>query len=76
MANAVDTELRGAVTILETLSPAPSLDNNDTTSFRERATRIVGVQHAWVAIVVTDAHGAVALDTRTPPGAPAKTATA
>ena len=71
VANAVDTELRGTVTILETLATAPSLDRNDTAAFRERATRIVGIQHSWAAIVVNHAAGTVALDTRTAPDASA-----
>jgi signal transduction histidine kinase/ActR/RegA family two-component response regulator len=70
VANAVDTELRGAITILQTLATAPSLDQNDVSAFRERAVRIVGVQKDWAAITITDPSGTVVVDTRVGAGMP------
>jgi len=68
VANAVGTELRSVLTILQTLSTAPSLDANDPASFRERAVRIARAQPQWEALILTDAGGTPTLDTRIPAG--------
>jgi signal transduction histidine kinase/ActR/RegA family two-component response regulator len=70
VANAVNTELRGSITILETLATSPTLDRDDLAAFGERARRIVAVQHSWAALVLTDSAGVPTLDTRIAPGAP------
>jgi signal transduction histidine kinase/ActR/RegA family two-component response regulator len=70
VANAVSTELRGSITILQTLATAPAFDRDDREAFYERAIRIVSVQHSWAAITVSDATGRVLLDTRAAAGSP------
>ena len=65
VANAVDTELRGTITVLETLATAQSLDRQDFADFGERARRIIAVRPAWATIIVAEAGGTVRLDTRT-----------
>jgi signal transduction histidine kinase/ActR/RegA family two-component response regulator len=68
VANSVGTELRSVITILQTLSTAPSLDRNDGVAFRERAIRIVSVQPDWEALILTDPEGGSTLDTRVDAG--------
>jgi signal transduction histidine kinase/ActR/RegA family two-component response regulator len=70
VANAVNTELRGSITILETLATSPTLDHDDLAAFGERAGRIVAVQPSWAALVLTNAAGVPIWDTRVAAGAP------
>jgi signal transduction histidine kinase/ActR/RegA family two-component response regulator len=64
VANAVDTELRSTVAILEALGTTPSLDTEDLAAFRERARRVLGVRPAWTAIWLARPDGTPLADTR------------
>lgn len=68
VANAVDAELRSAISVVEALSTTPTLDRNDLDGFRERARRIVAARPGWAAIVLSDGVGTPLVDTRFAPG--------
>ncbi len=52
---AIDTQLRSAVTALELLARAPSLDRDDLVAFRVDAERALAVRHGeWANIIVSD----------------------
>ena len=68
VANAVDSELRSAISILETLATTPTLDQGDLTGFRERARRVLERMPEWAAIALMDGEGIPVVDTRSPEG--------
>ena len=68
VANAVDAELRSAISILETLATTPTLDQGDLTGFRERARRVLERMPEWAAIALMDGEGIPVVDTRSPEG--------
>jgi signal transduction histidine kinase/ActR/RegA family two-component response regulator len=68
VANAIDAELRKAVSILETLATTPTLDRDDLSGFRDRARRVLDSRPAWAGIVLTDPAGTPLVDTRSAEG--------
>ena len=64
VANAVGTELRGTINILEALSTSPTLDTREVAQFERRASRIVAMQPNWVGMNVVDPAGVMVIDTR------------
>jgi len=69
VANAVDTEVRGTILVLQTLATSVSLDRNDVAGFRERATRVANILPPVAAITIIDPSGKVIMDTRVREGA-------
>jgi signal transduction histidine kinase/ActR/RegA family two-component response regulator len=69
LATAVDGELRGAISVLQSLAIAISLDRNDLAGFSERAGRVLDTQPNWAAIFLADPAGKRLVDTRFPHGA-------
>ena len=68
VANAVNTELDRAVTVLQTLGSTSTLDSGDLDGFRRRALRILSEQPVWSAIILADASGMKLVDSRVPAG--------
>jgi signal transduction histidine kinase/CheY-like chemotaxis protein len=66
--NAVDTELRGAIQVLEALATTPILDRGDLSGFLTRAQRLLALRPEWAAIVLADRAGAPLVDTRSVEG--------
>jgi signal transduction histidine kinase/CheY-like chemotaxis protein len=64
VANAVDAELRRSISVLETLATSFTLDADDFSGFRERASRVIGPRPEWAAIVLADIDGNTLVDTR------------
>jgi signal transduction histidine kinase/ActR/RegA family two-component response regulator len=70
VANAVDAELRRAVSILETLATTPAIDQSDIDGFRQAAERVVAGRPDWVAITLSTPDGTRLVDTRFATGTP------
>jgi signal transduction histidine kinase/ActR/RegA family two-component response regulator len=69
VATAVDAELRSSVSLVEALATTPTLDQDDLDAYRVRAERVLRVQPAWSALVLSDPAGTSLVDTRFPTGA-------
>jgi signal transduction histidine kinase/ActR/RegA family two-component response regulator len=69
LATAVDAELRGTTSVLESLATATTLDRGDLAAFMERAHRILERQPSWAAVMLADPSAQRIADTRLPPGA-------
>jgi PAS domain S-box-containing protein len=73
LADSVDRELFGAVTSLNVLATARSLERGDLAGFAEDARRVLVRQRGWLRVALTDPTGerlvevAVSRDTRLPP---------
>jgi signal transduction histidine kinase/CheY-like chemotaxis protein len=63
VANAVDSELRSAAAVLETLATTPSLDRDTLDDFYPRSMRVIASEPHWIGIILTDASGRRLLDT-------------
>src|SRR5690242_5232898 len=64
VANAVDAELRSAVTVLDALATSPAIDVGDLVGFRERAERVRQLRPEWAAIVLFTTDAVPLVDTR------------
>jgi signal transduction histidine kinase/ActR/RegA family two-component response regulator len=64
VANAIESELRSLIAVLETLATTPELDSNELDDFRERARRVIDLRRDWAAIVLAERGGTPLLDTR------------
>ena len=68
VANAIDGELRSAISILETLATTPTLDSGDLAGFQEQARRVLDRMPEWAAILLMEGEGIPVVDTRAPVG--------
>jgi signal transduction histidine kinase/ActR/RegA family two-component response regulator len=64
VATAIDTELRGSISVLEALATSRTLDDGDVAGFAERARRVVELQPNWAAIQLAEPSGRTFVDTR------------
>jgi signal transduction histidine kinase/ActR/RegA family two-component response regulator len=64
VANAIDSELRSSIAVLETFATTPALENDDLAGFLARARRVIGPKPEWAAIVLSDTAGTPLVDTR------------
>jgi signal transduction histidine kinase/ActR/RegA family two-component response regulator len=64
----VDAELRVTLAVLQSLSTAVALDQDDVAAFRVRAERIVDTRPNWAAVTLADPSGRPLVDTRARPG--------
>jgi hypothetical protein len=64
LATAVDAELRGTTSVLESLATTVALDRNDLSAFLERARRVLNTQPHWAAVMLADPSGKRLVDTR------------
>jgi hypothetical protein len=64
VANAVDSELRRSISILETLATSPSLDEADFAGFLERARRLKQLESEWAAVMLFSPAGTPLVDSR------------
>ncbi|UVW28030.1 ATP-binding protein [Massilia sp. H6] len=74
LSSAVDAELDGAVSTLTSIARTPALEVGDLRGFYDVARAQVAAEPEWLAVVLTDANGAIVFRTATPygsPGAPA-----
>jgi signal transduction histidine kinase len=67
--NAVDRELGSAVTTLQTLATARSLERGDLAMFQEDSRRVLSRQRGWITITLFAPTGRRVMDLATPPGA-------
>ena len=72
LSSAVDAELDSAVTVLNSLSGASSLQNNDLPAFYRSASRLVATQPDWLGVILTDEAGKILFRTMDEYGAPAQ----
>ncbi len=68
LATAVDGELRGAMSVVQSLATVVALEQDDLPGFRDRAARVLATQPHWVAVFLADPAGRRLVDTRFPPG--------
>src|SRR5262245_7182346 len=64
LALAVDAELRGTISVLESLATAATLDQGDAGGFLVRARRVKDSHRNWVAVVLANPSGTRIADTR------------
>ena len=68
LATAVDAEQRNAISVLQSLATAATLDRTDLAGFHERTRRVVETQPNWAAVFLADPSGKRLLDSRFPYG--------
>src|SRR6266498_1511039 len=68
LATAVDAEQRSAISVLQSLATAVTLDRHDLPGFQERSQRIVETQLNWAAVSLADLSGKRLVDSRFPYG--------
>ncbi|MGH7488764.1 MAG: hypothetical protein ACREMY_24655, partial [bacterium] len=57
LATAVDAEQRNAISVLQSLVTAATLDRTDLPGFHERTQRVVETQPNWAAVFLADPSG-------------------
>ncbi|MTV39844.1 hybrid sensor histidine kinase/response regulator [Duganella radicis] len=72
LSSAVDAELDSAVTVLNNLGGAPSLQNNDLPAFYSAASTLVATQPDWLGVILTDDTGKILFRTMDHYGAAAR----
>jgi signal transduction histidine kinase/ActR/RegA family two-component response regulator len=68
VANSVDAELDGSISVLEALATTPVLDSHDLRGFLERTRRVTESRTEWAAIVLADKSGRPLVHTRVADG--------
>jgi signal transduction histidine kinase len=68
LATAVDGELRGSMSVVQSLATVVALEGDDLAGFRERAQRVLTTQPHWAAVFLADPSGRRLIDTRFPSG--------
>ncbi|MFC0253295.1 hybrid sensor histidine kinase/response regulator [Massilia consociata] len=73
LSSAVDAEIDGAIAALTTMARTPAMTEGDLRGVYEVARQQVAAQPEWMAVILTDAGGAVLFRTSAPFGTPGGT---